>query len=100
MLTHPTLDQLNALGLHGMAKAFDKVAQEPEVAGCQRRSQFPQNRRSKIPQFRRSAHRVGVAIFRWPAAWPRRLGDRGRRDQRLGPNVFGHELGVLTQAIA
>ena len=33
MLTHPTLDQLNALGLHGMAKAFDKLAEEAEVAG-------------------------------------------------------------------
>ena len=33
MLTHPTLDQLNALGLHGMAKAFDKLAEESEVAG-------------------------------------------------------------------
>ncbi len=26
MLTHPTLDRLNALGLTGMAKAFDELA--------------------------------------------------------------------------
>ncbi|MGY3506822.1 DNA replication protein DnaC [Bradyrhizobium sp. USDA 4471] len=29
MLTHPTLDRLNALGLHGMAKAFADI----EAAG-------------------------------------------------------------------
>ena len=33
MLTHPTLDQLNALGLYGMAKAFNDLASETEVAG-------------------------------------------------------------------
>lgn len=32
MLTHPTLDQLNHLGLHGMAKAFDAMSQNPETA--------------------------------------------------------------------
>ena len=33
MLTHPTLDQLNAMGLHGMAKAFNDLAANPETDG-------------------------------------------------------------------
>ena len=32
MLTHPTLDQLQALGLHGMARAFAGLAADPNVA--------------------------------------------------------------------
>lgn len=33
MLKHPTLDQLNALGLHGMAKAFVEIAANGQVDG-------------------------------------------------------------------
>ncbi|WP_375268694.1 IS21-like element helper ATPase IstB [Phenylobacterium sp.] len=33
MLTHPTFDQLNALGLQGMAKAFRELLDNPEAAG-------------------------------------------------------------------
>ena len=33
MLTHPTLDQLNALGLQGMAKAFAELDDSKETAG-------------------------------------------------------------------
>src|ERR1700683_4296800 len=32
MLTHPTLDQLNQLGLFGMAKAFSEVAASGDAA--------------------------------------------------------------------
>ena len=32
MLTHPTLDQLHQLGLHGMARAFVSLAADPEAA--------------------------------------------------------------------
>lgn len=32
MLTHPTLDRLNALGLHGMAKAFVDIEATGEAA--------------------------------------------------------------------
>ena len=32
MLTHPTLDRLVALGLTGMAKAFDDQRRQPDVA--------------------------------------------------------------------
>ena len=32
MLTHPTLDQLNQLGLFGMAKAFGEVAASGDAA--------------------------------------------------------------------
>ena len=32
MLTHPTLDQLQALGLHGMAKAFVDIQASGEAA--------------------------------------------------------------------
>jgi DNA replication protein DnaC len=31
MLTHPTLDQLHALGLHGMAKGFKELMNQPEA---------------------------------------------------------------------
>jgi DNA replication protein DnaC len=33
MLIHPTLDQLNSLGLQGMAKAFNDLADDDEAAG-------------------------------------------------------------------
>jgi DNA replication protein DnaC len=33
MLTHPTLDLLHALGLHGMAKGFSELGAQPEAAG-------------------------------------------------------------------
>ena len=33
MLIHPTLDQLNSLGLQGMAKAFNELAANDEAAG-------------------------------------------------------------------
>lgn len=33
MLKHPTLDQLHALGLHGMAKAFNEIAAADEANG-------------------------------------------------------------------
>lgn len=33
MLAHPTLDQLHALGLHGMAKAFKELAVNAETRG-------------------------------------------------------------------
>ena len=32
MLTHPTLERLLALGLTGMAKAFDDQRRQPDVA--------------------------------------------------------------------
>jgi hypothetical protein len=32
MLAHPTLDQLRALGLHGMAKAFVDAGDHPDAA--------------------------------------------------------------------
>ena len=32
MLTHPTLDQLHALGLHGMAKGFKDLEHKPKRA--------------------------------------------------------------------
>ena len=33
LLKHPTLDQLHALGLHGMAKAFDEITASGEADG-------------------------------------------------------------------
>jgi DNA replication protein DnaC len=33
VLIHPTLDQLNAMGLHGMARAFKDLEANPEVKG-------------------------------------------------------------------
>src|ERR1700677_5019797 len=31
MLAHPTLDQLNSLGLHGLAKGFKELEHKPEA---------------------------------------------------------------------
>lgn len=36
MLKHPTLDQLHALGLYGMPKAFAELAEAPEANGLDR----------------------------------------------------------------
>jgi DNA replication protein DnaC len=36
LLKHPTLDQLHALGLYGMAKAFAELAEAPEANGLDR----------------------------------------------------------------
>ena len=33
MLSHPTLDQLNTLGLHGLAKGFRDLEHKPEARG-------------------------------------------------------------------
>ena len=33
MLAHPTLDQLNALGLYGLAKGFKELEHKPEARG-------------------------------------------------------------------
>ena len=33
MLAHPTLDQLNALGLYGLAKGFKELENKAEVRG-------------------------------------------------------------------
>jgi len=33
MLAHPTLDQLNTLGLHGLAKGFKELQHKPEARG-------------------------------------------------------------------
>ena len=33
MLAHPTLDQLNTLGLHGLAKGFKDLEHKPEARG-------------------------------------------------------------------
>ncbi|MDE2488120.1 MAG: IS21-like element helper ATPase IstB [Alphaproteobacteria bacterium] len=33
MLTHPTFDQLNALGLQGMARAFGELIENPDAGG-------------------------------------------------------------------
>jgi DNA replication protein DnaC len=37
MLTHPTLDQLHALGLHGMAKGFKELDANPEARSLEHR---------------------------------------------------------------
>ena len=38
MLAHPTLDQLNALGLYGLAKGFKELENKAEVRGLDQRS--------------------------------------------------------------
>jgi DNA replication protein DnaC len=35
MLAHPTLEQLHALGLHGLAKGFKELENKPEARGLE-----------------------------------------------------------------
>lgn len=35
MLAHPTLDQLNTLGLYGLAKGFKELEHKPEARGLE-----------------------------------------------------------------
>jgi cbb3-type cytochrome oxidase cytochrome c subunit len=44
MLAHPTLDQLRALGLHGMAKAFVDAGDHPDAAALAERYPKAQSR--------------------------------------------------------
>ena len=65
-----------------------------------RRVNCPQKRRSKIPHFCRLRPQGLGTIFRRPSP---RAGDGHRigwRDERLGADMLGHQLGVLAQPIA
>ena len=70
-------------------------------AVCQRRLKFPRKCRSKNPQFGRSGGAGGgLCVFRWPPA-ATRCGVKGwGRDGGFGAEVFRHQFGMLTQAVA
>ena len=52
MLAHPTLDQLNALGLYGLAKGFKELEHKPEGRGLDHAEWTPD-------RFRRWAGKIG-----------------------------------------
>ena len=49
MLSHPTLDQLRALKLDGMAQAFVELEAQEDVGNCQRAPKSPRMWAFKIP---------------------------------------------------
>ena len=70
MLKHPTLDQLNALGLHGMAKAFAELAANGEAGGLGHHEWLGLllDREASWRQDKRFAARLRVAKLRQQAS--------------------------------
>ena len=70
MLTHPTLDQLNQLGLHGMATAFGDIMTDAEVTGLTHAEWLALllERESSYRHDRRLAARLRYAKLRHNAA--------------------------------
>ncbi len=69
MLTHPTLDQLHTLGLHGMAKAFVEVAASDEAGGLSHPEWLGLllDREASLRQDKRMAARLRAAKLRQQA---------------------------------
>ena len=69
MLTHPTLDQLHTLGLHGMAKAFVEVAASEEAGGLSHPEWLGLllDREASLRQDKRMAARLRAAKLRQQA---------------------------------
>ena len=69
MLKHPTLDLLNALGLHGMAKAFAELDANSEAEGLGHREWLGLllDREKSSRQDKRFSARLRVARLRQPA---------------------------------
>ncbi len=69
MLKHPTLDQLHALGLHGMAKAFVEVAASSEAGGLSHPEWLGLllDREASLRQDKRMAARLRAAKLRQQA---------------------------------
>lgn len=69
MLKHPTLDQLHALGLHGMAKAFVEVLASDEAGGLSHPEWlgFLLDREVSLRQDKRMAARLRAAKLRQQA---------------------------------
>ena len=70
MLKHPTLDQLDALGLHGMAKAFAEIAANGEAGGLGHHEWLGLllDREASWRQDKRFAARLRVAKLRQQAS--------------------------------
>jgi len=69
LLTHPTLDQLHTLGLHGMAKAFVEVAASDEAGGLSHPEWLGLllDREASLRQDKRMAARLRAAKLRQQA---------------------------------
>ena len=69
MLKHPTLDQLHALGLHGMAKAFVEVSASDEAGGLSHPEWLGLllDRETSLRQDKRMAARLRAAKLRQQA---------------------------------
>ena len=70
MLKHPTLTQIHALGLHGMAKAFDELAANGQADGLDRLEWLTLllDREASLRQDKRFTSRLRTARLRQQAA--------------------------------
>ncbi len=70
MLKHPTLDQLHALGLYGMAKAFAELTEEPDANGLDRNDWLALllEREASLRRDKRLTARLRVARLRQQAS--------------------------------
>ncbi len=70
MLKHPTLDQLHALGLYGMAKAFAELAETEEAQGIDRNDWLALllDRESSLRRDKRLTSRLRAARLRQQAS--------------------------------
>ncbi|MET4519044.1 DNA replication protein DnaC [Bradyrhizobium sp. I1.7.5] len=100
MLTHPTFDRLNALGLHGMAKAFVDIEATGEAASLGHAVWLALllEREVSLRHDKRLATRLRHAKLRQQACvedvdyrTPRDLDRALSIGVRLGPPVLPHE---------
>jgi len=70
LLKHPTLDQLHALGLYGMAKAFAELTEEPDANGLDRNDWLALllEREASLRRDKRLTARLRVARLRQQAS--------------------------------
>ena len=99
MLTHPTLDLLHSLGLHGMAKGFKDLDAQPEARSLEHaewlalllehektlRQQKRFESRARAAKLRHSRLRRGCRLPRYPRPRPRALSKTRR--WRLDPGT-------------
>ena len=110
MLTHPTLDQMHALGLSGMAAAYRDLANQPEGSDLNRDEWLGLmlDREMAVRGDKRLTNRLAIAKLRFPDACienidfaaPRGLDRRQLLSLAQGEWLKAHEhlmsIGVVT----
>jgi DNA replication protein DnaC len=106
MLTHPTLDQMHALGLSGMAAAYRDLANQPEGSDLNRDEWLGLmlDREMAVRGDKRLTNRLAIAKLRFPDACienidfaaPRGLDRRQLLSLAQGEWLKAHEHLILT----